>query len=245
MFRRRTTRPSVCALLALMLGCATRTLAHDPFEITCTVYSRSNRVEVFAEMEYRAAMLLAGADAAALAGRDVATEFQSHLPSLIRAAGGLLALSADNSPLVALRTNVTLEVENHIRFALDYPEANSRTLTASAPGLARIAADGGYGVNLTVLDMVNQKVLGQTVLFADTPSATFAPAPVSTPPPPARQAVTKLAEPVPAVSQVETAAEKEPSPVAVISWPVILCAVVVACLALAWVLLRKSSSNRT
>src|SRR5262249_37843113 len=50
-----------------------------------------------------------------------------------------------------------------------------------APGLKLLSDQGPYGASLTVLDMENKKVLGQSVLFASSSPATFSAATTSSP----------------------------------------------------------------
>src|SRR5207247_8874190 len=76
----------------------------------------------------------------------------------------------------------------HVRFTLEFPTDTRRPLRFSADGLKPLDGQGPYGTTLTVLDMVNKKVLSQSVLFPSTPLAEVssqlepgAPAPVQLP----------------------------------------------------------------
>jgi hypothetical protein len=60
-----------------------------------------------------------------------------------------------------------------VRLRLLFPVPGRGPLKVEAPLLTELSDAGGYGVSLTVLDMVNQRVLGQSVLFADQAAVTF------------------------------------------------------------------------
>ena len=153
--------------------------AHDPYEITSVVYIRSNMIELFMETEFPTGMTLAGLTPT----REVAaeTQFEAGLPQLKNFAGGLFEITAGNNAVRPLSTNVELGVEMHIRGKVEFALTDYRPLRFVPRGL-RAVPDVPYGVSLTVLDMVNQKVLGQSALFADSPPAEFpAPATLTTP----------------------------------------------------------------
>lgn len=145
--------------------------AHDAYEITSVIYLQTNRIELFAEMEFPTAMKLAGLTPT----RDVAvlSQFETGLPRLLEAAGGFYEITAANNVIQPLSTNVELVVDDHIRFRVEFASTSHRPLRFTARSLKALAEQGGYGASLTVLDMVNQKVLGQTTLFADAPTAEF------------------------------------------------------------------------
>ena len=149
--------------------------AHDPYEITSTAYVRSNQIELFIEMEFPAGMKLAGIDPA----RDVAviSQFEAALPRLRDLAGIFFRVTAGNNAVAILSTNVELGVEDHIRFRLEYAATPHRPLQFAAHGLGADSDNSPYGTSLTVLDMVNQKVLGQATLFASQANAQFPPQP--------------------------------------------------------------------
>lgn len=165
--------------LICLLGLATDfARAHDPYEITSVVYVRSNIIELFVEMEFPTGMTLAGQKPV----RDVAvlSQFESALPRLRELAGIFFNLTAGNNAVLPLATNVELGVEDHIRFRVDYAPTPYRPLKFVARGLGANASENPYGTSLTVLDMVNQKVLGQATLFAGIPTAEFPPRPSET-----------------------------------------------------------------
>lgn len=161
-------------LLAL-LGTTAR--AHDPYEITSAVYVRSNVIELFIEMEFPTGLKFAGVEPQ----REVAalTQFEQAQPQLAALAGNFFDFTAGNNRVAALTTNVSLGVENHIQLKVEYAATALRPLQFTARGL-RAVTDSPYGTSLTVLDMVNQKVLGQTTLFAISPRADFPPATAET-----------------------------------------------------------------
>ncbi len=155
--------------------------AHDPYEITSVVYVRSNVIELFVEMEFPTGMKLAGVEP--VRGVAALTQFEQTQSQLATLAGSFFEFTAGNNRVAALTTNVSLGVEDHIQFKLEYAPTPLRPLQFAARGL-RGVSDSPYGTSLTVLDMVNQKVLGQTTLFADSPRADFPPPPPDTGEPP-------------------------------------------------------------
>jgi hypothetical protein len=157
-----TVRTALLISLALLF--ATSAKSHDAYEITSVVYLQTNRIEMFAEMEFPTAMK-----------RDVAvlSQFEAGLPKLMAAAGGFYEINAANNVVQPLSTNVELVVDDHIQFRVEFANTAHRPLRFSAQSLKALAEQGGYGASLTVLDMVHKKVLGQTTLFADSAVAEF------------------------------------------------------------------------
>lgn len=162
----------------IVMGFVATVAAHDPYEITSVAYIHSNRIELFVEMEFPTGMTLAGQKPV----RDVAvlTQFESALPRLRELAGNFFNLTAGNNVVLPLSTNVELGVEDHIRFQVEFKPTPHRPLRFVARGLGSESSESPYGTSLTVLDMVNQKVLGQTTLFAGSPTAEFPPRPNET-----------------------------------------------------------------
>jgi hypothetical protein len=161
----------LCYFLAFGF-CISTARAHDPYEITSVVYVRSNVIELFVEMEFPTGMKLAGVEP--VRGVAAVTQFEPAQAQLATLAGGFFDFTAGNNKVAALTTNISLGVEDHIQFKLEYAATALRPLQFIARGL-RGVNDSPYGTSLTVLDMVNQKVLGQTTLFADSPRADFPP----------------------------------------------------------------------
>ena len=158
--------------LLFVLLLASPVFAHDPYEITSTINLRSNRTEVEIEMEFNAAMLLVGVPRSREPVDEVAL-FQSKVPELQRQAAEFLQLGSAGGALIVTGTNVTLGVENHVKFSLQFPAVRGG-LRVNAAGLKSLGEQGPFGTTVTVLDLVNMKVLGQSVLFAESPVAEFA-----------------------------------------------------------------------
>lgn len=160
------------------MGFVATVAAHDPYEITSVAYIHSNRIELFVEMEFPTGMTLAGQKPV----HDVAvlSQFETALPQLRELAGNFFNLTAGNNIVLPLSTNVELGVEDHIRFKVEFKPTPYRPLRFVARGLGGDSSENPYGTSLTVLDMVNQKVLGQTTLFAGSPPAEFPPRPNET-----------------------------------------------------------------
>jgi hypothetical protein len=169
LFFKRSLKGFISAcLLALLVASAK---AHDAYEITSVVYLQTNRIELFVEMEFPTAMKLAGLTPT----REVAvlSQFEAGLPRLREAAGNFYEITAANNVIHPLSTKVELVVDDHIQFRVEFASTPHRPLHFTARPLRTLAEQGGYGASLTVLDMVNKKVLGQTTLFADSAVAEF------------------------------------------------------------------------
>ena len=145
--------------------------AHDPYEISSVIYIQTNRIELLVEMEFPTGMRLAGLTPT----KDVAvlSQFEAGQTKLFEAAGSFYEITAANNVIQPLSTNVELGVEDHIRFHVEFANTTHRPLRFVARSLKSLADQGSYGASLTVLDMVNKKVLGQTTLFADSPTMEF------------------------------------------------------------------------
>ena len=168
-------------IAGLILAAVITATAHSAYEITSIVYLHSNRIELLMEVEFPTGMRLAG-----VPPREASpsSQFETALPQLRAAAGAFFQFMAGDNVVPALRTNVELGVENHIRLGLEYASTSYRPLRFAAPGLRPLAEQGPYGVALTVLDLVHQKVVGQSRLFADSPAAEFSPLSSTTNSPP-------------------------------------------------------------
>ena len=168
-------------LICLVVGYSASSRAHDPYEITSVAYLHSNRIELFVEMEFPTGMTLAGQKPV----RDIAVlnQFEAAMPRLRDLAGSFFDLTAGNNVVLPLSTNVELGVEDHIRFQVEFKPTPYRPLRFVARGLGAESSESPYGTSLTVLDMVNQKVLGQTTLFAGSPTAEFPPRNIDAPEP--------------------------------------------------------------
>ena len=164
-------------VIVLVSGLLTSAKAHDPYEIASVVYIQSNRIEVFMEMEFPTGIRLAGLEPSRQTSAE--SQFAAALPQLEQFAGGLFEITAGTNVVLPLRTNVVLVPDAHIRVHLEIALTDDRPLRFVPRGL-RVVQGAPYGVSLTVLDMVNRKVLGQSALFADSPPADF-PATDSTP----------------------------------------------------------------
>ena len=160
-------------LVLLAAGGALSVRAHDPYEITATASIQTNRIEFRAVLEYRAARLLAGLGWPTNQVNE-APEFLTMQPALEKVAAEFFRVTAAEKVLSPGAVEVSLGVENHVTFAVNFPANNVSGIIVSAPGLTALAAEGPYGTGLTVLDMVRKKVWGQKVFTSANPSATAA-----------------------------------------------------------------------
>lgn len=157
--------------LLLLLVIHWPALAHDPYEIASTAYLRSNRLDLEVQMELHTAALLAGADPREFGHVPDDELFTQVAPQLETEATVFFQILAGDGELVLTDAAVALAADAHVRFGLTYPLPRDQPLRFNAKGLRRLTGEGPYGTTLTVLDMVNQKVLGQTVLFDESDAA--------------------------------------------------------------------------
>ena len=164
--------------MVLLLGslCA---FAHDPYEITSTLSLYSNRTELRVEMEARTALLFAG-HSTPVTSEQIPGIFTSLHEALTDTASRFFKVTAAGRDMYHEKTNLQLGVEDHIQFTLQFPRARGQSIRCQPRVLEAITNEGPYGISLTVLDMVNKKVLGQSVLFRGSSAAEF-PSPSSPP----------------------------------------------------------------
>jgi hypothetical protein len=192
------------SLLLLLVLVALPGRALDSNEIATTVQIHSNRIELKMEMAFPTAMRLAGwTPSPEIAA---ATQFEQAQPALRILAGMFFDFTAGNHRLTATRTNAQLGMENHIHLELEFAPTPHRPLRLMPQGLLVAGPEHPYGVTLTVQDMVNQKVLGQTTLFLANATAEF-------PTKPAAEATAVATESATDQSKVTNAAEEVRSPV--------------------------------
>jgi hypothetical protein len=163
----RVRRP---LLAILLVSAAFSGFAHDPYGLTATAYLWTNRVDLTVVMEFRTGLRLAGVEPRPPAGVSTTNWFAENRAALLACGKSFCQIESGKNLLPVSAVEVTLGVEDHIEMQLEYPAATERPLRFDAAGLKTLAGQGQYGVALTVLDMVNGKVLGQPVIFADAPS---------------------------------------------------------------------------
>lgn len=205
-------------ICALVVAGSSAAAAHDSNVVAAVVYIQPDQIQVVMEMAFPTGMILAGCPPSGEATLE--NRFAAGQLPLKKFLGGLLEVTADSNSLQALRTNVGLTLEQHIRGSVELATTTNRPLQFFARGL-RGASAAPYRVALSVLDLVNRKVLGQAVLAADSPPAMFPPAMASTVAPvsaPTNEAVV--------VNQGRDTAPRSTSstPPAKFRWPVALAA---------------------
>jgi hypothetical protein len=160
------------ALLVLLALTSLRALAHDPYEITSTLSLYSNRTELRVEMEARTALLFAGHNAL-VTSEQIPGIFTSLHEALTDTASRFLKLTTAGRDLHPEKTSLLLGVEDHLQFTLQFPRVRGGSIHCEARVLQAFTNEGPYGISLTVLDLVNKKVLGQSVLFKGSSAADF------------------------------------------------------------------------
>ena len=100
-------------------------------------------------------------------------ERDEALPVLLAQGAGLFDLNCGTNVLRAAPAEVILGNEDHVGFKLAYALPENQTTNAmlrfDAKLLGHLPTDEGYGVSLVVLDMTNNKVIGQKMLNASGP----------------------------------------------------------------------------
>lgn len=210
----KTGRPPASRSLAFLIFnfafLISTAFAHDPLEITATVYLHTNRIELRAVMMRKAILLAADHQGVPLLDFSIAAERDEALPMLRSLAPGLFALTCGTNVLTATETNVILGAEDHVGFNLTFPKGlmdewrdglmgdtgaqasdlsnhpiiqsfnHPPSLRLDARLLAHLPAQDPYGVSLTVLDLVNNQVLEQKLLNASDPVTEIALPPAAT-----------------------------------------------------------------
>jgi hypothetical protein len=173
--RRRSAAPRQFFLAIVLTLLTLPGWARDVNEIVTVVQIHSNRITLTMELAFPTALRLAGQTPT----REIPAEpqFENAQPQLRELAGSFFDFTAGNHRIPATRTNVQLGVEDHIHLHIEYAVTAHRPLRLIPQGLARTEPTYPYGVTLTVLDLVNQTVLGQATLFGAGESAEFPPRP--------------------------------------------------------------------
>lgn len=162
--------------------------AHDPLEISATVYLHTNRLELHTVMLRQTILRIADRQAVPLLDFSIPAERDEAMPVLRSLAPGLFTLTAGTNSLRATETNVILGAEDHVGFNLTYPlpadGVTNRfplsafrfpTFTLNARLLNYLPKTDPYGVSVVVLDLVNSRVLEQKVLNAAGPALEITP----------------------------------------------------------------------
>ena len=163
-----TPRSAILYLLFSILAFPNHAHAHDPLEISATVYLHTNRLELRAVMMRPAILRVADHQAVPLLDFSIPSERDEAMPMLRSLAGGLFSLTCGTNSLRATETNVILGAEDHVGFNLVFPTTNA-TVKLVARLLAHLPSEDPYGVNIIVLDMVSNKVVEQKLLNAPNP----------------------------------------------------------------------------
>lgn len=158
--------------------------AHDPLEISATVYLHTNRLELRAIMVRQTILRIADHQAVPLLDFSIPAEREEAMPMLRSLAGSLFTLTCGTNVLRATEANVILGAEDHVGFNLTFPLPASAEdgptnrfplstfrfpiFSLNARLLAHLPSEDPYGVNVIVLDVVNNKVREQKLLNAQT-----------------------------------------------------------------------------
>lgn len=153
----------IVALLALSLAAA---FGHDSTEITTKAYVRTNCLELRLTLAAQTAELLVAADGHSVTNLSTAADVAAARPWLADSAARLFRIFSSDKSLVAVETNVTKSVEDHIEVKLIYPRPAAGPLRFDAVQLAKLPADEPYGALVTVVDLADNVFLGQQLLTA-------------------------------------------------------------------------------
>jgi hypothetical protein len=153
----------IAVLLALPLTAA---FGHDSTEITTKAYVRTNCLELRLTLAAQTAELLIAADGHSLTNLSTAADVAAARPWLADSVARLFRIFSSDKSLVAVETNVTKSVEDHIEVKLIFPRPAAGPLRFDAVQLAKLPADEPYGALVTVVDLVVNVFLGQQLLTA-------------------------------------------------------------------------------
>jgi hypothetical protein len=167
-----THRPWTVALCRLLLWLGLSGVlsarAHDVCEIGAAVYLHTNRVELNVVLVRPTIMRAADAQGVHLLDFSRPDERENALPVLRSQGGKLFILRLGTNQLAALPVTVNLGQDDHVNFRLTYPTPIPRgtndLLTLEAKVLSHLPTDERYAVSLTMLDMVNPRVVSQKLL---------------------------------------------------------------------------------
>lgn len=110
------------AIFLLLLALApSEVFAHDPLEISATVYLHTNRLELRAVMMRKAILLAADHQGVPLLDFSIPAERDEAMPMLRSLAPGLFTLSCGTNVLTATEVKVILGAEDHVGFNLTFP----------------------------------------------------------------------------------------------------------------------------
>ena len=174
--KKRRTFASARAFAFLIFNFAfliSTAFAHDPLEISATVYLHTNRLELRAVMMRKTILFAADHQGVPLLDFSIPAEREEALPMLRSLAPGLFTLTCGTNVLIPTDTKVILGAEDHVGFNLVFPTTN-KPVKFDAKLLAHLPAQDPYGVNVTVLDLVNNRVLEQKLLNAPNPTIEIA-----------------------------------------------------------------------
>ncbi len=192
--------------------------AHDPLEISATVYLHTNRLELRAVMTRKTILLAADRQAVPLLDFSIPAEREEALPMLRSLAPGLFTLTCGTNVLTATGVRIIIGAEDHVGFDFTFTNgwvdqwiagsARDTTNRASEPSrhptvqssshpptlrldariLAQLPKQDPYGVSVTVLNLVNNEVITQQLLSAQSPTIAIMPRQIiATNQPPAAQ----------------------------------------------------------
>ena len=150
---------------------AARVFAHDRLETSATVYLRGTNVELRVVMLRKTVMLAAERQGIHLVNFSIPSELEDAMPVLRAQAAGLVTLNVGTNVLRAAQTNVLIGAEEeHVGFNLVYLLPANSAFRLDAKILGQLPPDEPFAVNLTALDMVNNKVVTQQLIYAASPT---------------------------------------------------------------------------
>ena len=167
-----TERPWNVALRHLLLWSGVFVVssvgAHDVSEIGTAVYLHTNRVELNVVLVRPTIMRAADAQGVHLLDFSRPDERENAMPVLRSQGEALFTLQLGTNRLAPLPVTVNLGQDDHVNFRLTYltpiPRGTNDLLTLEAKVLSHLPTDERYAVSLTILDMVNPRVVSQKLL---------------------------------------------------------------------------------
>ena len=145
---------------------STAVWAHDPYETTMRAYLRAQKVEVRTTLNARTVEILLDKAGQSQTNASSPEGFEAVHDSIVRRAPEWFPVRTAGGAIVPDQVYVTRGVEDHIEVVITYPRPSAGVIAFEGAFLKQLPADEPYGANFTVVDLVNNVVLGQKVFSA-------------------------------------------------------------------------------
>ena len=138
--------------------------AHDPYETTMRAYLRAQKFEVRITLNARTVEILLDKAGQSLTNATAPESFEAVHDSIMHRASEWFPVRTGGGAIVPDQVYVTRGVEDHIEVVMIYTRPSVGVVAFEGAYLKQLPADEPYGANFSVVDLVNNLVLGQKVL---------------------------------------------------------------------------------